>query len=116
MESKVSHDKGDILHDWLRTPSQEISVVLRKWYYSVSASSPRGKLLSQFKWDGTTTAPSRKEIEVIGEFIIMDEWLLRDWSGHPFEVGEVTLFDEKNGERDPWLSIEVRVSELCCAA
>ncbi len=46
----------------------------------------------------------------------MDEWLLRDWSGHPFEVGEVTLFDEKNGERDPWLSIEVRVSELCCAA
>lgn len=56
---------------------------------------------------------SKQKVSVIGKFIIMDDFLLKEWSGHPFEVGEVRLIEGENSEADTFISMELRINERC---
>ena len=73
MKPELQNDGCNILHEWLKTRSQDINVVIWSWNYMVSASKAPWVV---FKWDGMATTTSKQKISVIGEFIIMDDSLL----------------------------------------
>ena len=80
------------------------------WNYMVSASKTPWVV---FKWDGMATTTSKQKISVIGEFIIMDDSLLEDWSGHPFEDGEVRLIEGESAGADAFIAMDLRINEEC---
>lgn len=114
MQSQVPNDKGNILQEWTSGKSREIDVLVQSWYCSVTAGTPRKGFGKYFSWQGVATTKSKEAISVTGEFIIVDESTQSDWDGHLFEIGEVRLFEGDNEALYPYLSVEIRVNELCC--
>lgn len=113
MPSLIPNDKVNILQEWVSGKSQEIDVLVRSWYYSVTAGTPRREVCKHFSWQGVATTKSKDVIPVTGEFIIADESMQSDWDGHLFEVGEVRLFEGENEALYPYLSVEIRINEMC---
>lgn len=113
-ESQQPIGGGNILRELLNAKSQAIHVAIWSWDYKMSASVPRGTPRVLFQWQGMAITSSKRKVSVIGEFIIMDDSLLKEWSGHPFEGGEVRLIEGENKEADTFISMEVRINEKCC--
>ena len=114
MQGQVPSGNGNILQEWVSDKSQTTDVVIRSWYYSVSAWSPRQDILRGFDWEGVILTKSKTSVSVSGKFIIADEAMQNDWSGHLFEIGEVRLFEGDNASLYPYLSVEIRVNDMCC--
>lgn len=110
MGSELQSDGCNILHEWLKTGSQNINVAVWSWSYKVSvAKTP----LVDFDWEGTAISTSKQKVSVIGEFIIMNDYLLGDWSGHPFEGGEVRLIERSSLGADEFISMHLRINGEC---
>jgi hypothetical protein len=114
MQSQAPNEKVNILQEWTSGKPREIDVLVRSWYYSVTAGNPRQGLGKYFSWQGVATTKSKDVISVTGEFIIADGSMQSDWGGHLFEVGEVRLFEGENEALYPYLSVEIRINEMCC--
>lgn len=110
MESELQSDGCNILHEWLKTRSQDINVVIWSWNYKVSVSKTPWVV---FDWEGMAITTSKQKVSVIGEFIIMNDSLLEDWSGHPFEDGEVRLIERESARADAFIAMDLRINEEC---
>lgn len=110
MESELGSDGCNILQGWLKTESQDINVVIRSWIYQVSASKTPW---IAFDWEGTAITTSKQKVSIIGEFIIMDDVLLEDWRGHPFEDGEIRLIERDSARADSFIAMHLRINEQC---
>ncbi|MDZ4856694.1 MAG: hypothetical protein SGJ26_17880 [Nitrospirota bacterium] len=110
MGSELQSDGCNILHEWLKTGSQDINVAVWSWSYKVSVSKTPWVV---FDWEGTAITTAKQKVSVIGEFIIMNDFLLEDWSGHPFEDGEVRLIERSSLGADAFISMDLRINGEC---
>lgn len=56
---------------------------------------------------------SKQKVSVIGEFIIMNDSRLEDWSGHPFEDGDVRLIERSSLGDDEFISMDLHINGEC---
>ena len=110
MKPELQNDGCNILHEWLKTRSQGINVVIWSWDYKVSVAKTAWV---DFNWEGTAITTPKQKISVIGKFIIMNDFLLESWSGHPFEDGEARLIERSSLGADAFISMDLRINEEC---
>ena len=114
MPPNISMSDGNLLHQLFDEKSQTIHVAVCDWTYNVSASLFSERPWVLFQWEGVTTTRSRQKLAVTGEFIIADDHIRKDWSGHPFEAGEVRLIESKDSQTDTFISMQMRIDEKSC--